>query len=74
MDFEKDEQEYLEKHGGSWTEETPSPNVLKNFWFFEMYFGPKEKRDFFRDIVAFIKQAIEYGYVLPEWEPEIAPD
>jgi hypothetical protein len=73
-DFDKDEREYVEKHGGEWTDETPEPDYLKNFWFFEKYLGPKEKRDFFREIADFIREAREYGYVLPKWEPIIAED
>lgn len=70
-DFNKLEQEYLEQYGGEWTEDVPQPNLLKNFWFFETAFGPNEKLDFFEEIRDFIRQAREYGYLLPEWEPEI---
>jgi hypothetical protein len=73
MDLDKAEQEYMEKHG-EFDEDSPEPNLLKNFWFFEKYYGAKEKRDFFRDIAAFIKESREFGYILPEWEPEIYPD
>jgi hypothetical protein len=73
MDLAKDEQEYIEKHGEI-DDETPVPEILKNFWFFENYYSPQEKREVFRDIQAFIKQAREFGYALPEWEPEISSD
>ena len=73
MDVDKDERAFIEKHGEI-NDETPDIDPLSNFWFFEKYFGPQEKRDFFRKIAEFIKQSREYGYCLPEWEPIIAED